>query len=62
MAKDAEARKAEFLKLREIIQSGYAGTLSNGHIVDRREHPEAVPIQTNALLGVPEPLPVPQVK
>jgi hypothetical protein len=39
----------------EIITSGYGGILSGGEIVDRRQHPEAMPIQANKLLGVPEP-------
>lgn len=50
-----EARKAEMLKVLEAVKAGHAGTLPNGNLVDRREHPEAVPLQKNALLGVPEP-------
>jgi hypothetical protein len=38
-----------------IIKSGYAGVMPNGNIVDRREHPEAVAVPENTLLGVPEP-------
>jgi len=29
--------------------------LSNGNIVDRKEHPEAVPMQENSLFGIPKP-------
>lgn len=40
----------------DIIRSGFAGTMpGNGMIVDCREHPEAIPIQKNELLNVPEP-------
>lgn len=39
----------------EINKSGYAGILSTGEIVDRREHPEATPVQENPLFGVPAP-------
>lgn len=38
--------------------AGYAGMLPGGELVDRREHPEAIPIPKNDLLGVPEPKPV----
>ena len=51
---EREEREAAFRKALETIASGYAGTLSNGNIVDRREH-QALPIEKNALLGVPEP-------
>jgi hypothetical protein len=42
-------------KVHAAIHSGYAGVMSNGNIVDRREYPEAVPIPRNDLLDVPEP-------
>jgi sulfur carrier protein ThiS len=48
----------ELLKIVELSRSGYAGMLQNGNIVDRREHPEAVPIQENVLFGVAKPKPV----
>ena len=38
-----------------LIASGYAGVDQTGKIVDRREHPDATPMQKNSLLGVPEP-------
>lgn len=47
--------REDLVKIDEINQSGYAGILPNGNIVDRREHPEAIPIRANALLGIPEP-------
>lgn len=57
MSKDrnAQLREVEFQRIRALVQEGYAGTLQGGLIVDRREHPEAVPMQKNAMLGVPEP-------
>jgi hypothetical protein len=51
----SEERKAEFFKINEIVKAGYGGTLQNGNIVDRREHPEAIPLQKNTLLDCPEP-------
>ena len=50
-----QAHVAELLKVHEIVKSGWAGVLSNGNIVDRREHPEAIPIQKNTLMGTPAP-------
>jgi hypothetical protein len=51
-------REAEFLRVHAIVKSGYAGTLPNGNIVDRREHADATPIPENAMLGCPKPLEV----
>lgn len=48
----------EFERTQEIIKSGFAGTLPNGNIVDRRTHPNAIPVQENSLLGTPKPFPV----
>lgn len=42
----------------ELIKSGFAGILPTGLIVDRRTHPDAIPIAENALLGTPPPKPV----
>jgi len=39
----------------ELTKSGYAGTLPNGNIVDRREHPEAYPMAENPMLGIAKP-------
>lgn len=39
-----------------LVASGHAGVLPNGNIVDRREHPEALPMQESALLGIPPPI------
>jgi hypothetical protein len=38
-----------------ISQSGYGGILHNGNIVDRRQHPLAIPLQKNTMFGTPEP-------
>jgi len=54
-----EKRKKELMKILEINKSGYAGILSNGNIVDRRDNPDAIPIQENSLFGVPKPKPLP---
>lgn len=53
MIQDEVDKQLKFIK--EVIQQGYAGTLPSGMLVDRREHPEAIPIQKNSLLGTPEP-------
>lgn len=45
----------ERLKLLEVIKNGFAGVVENGMIVDRRERPDAIPIQKNDMLGAPEP-------
>lgn len=38
-----------------ILMSGYAGVNQQGTIVDRRVHPDAVPIQENPLFNTPPP-------
>lgn len=52
------AGREDLIKTFEVIQSGYAGTMPNGHIVDRREFPEAVPVEENQLLNAPKSLDV----
>lgn len=52
--KDQEKVDA-LMKVMEINKSGYAGVLPTGEIVDRRKHPEAIPVQENPLFGVPAP-------
>lgn len=48
---------AEMLKFQaDVVQKGYAGVVKGtGMLVDRRQHPDAIPVQKNTLLGVPEP-------
>lgn len=48
-------RLIEFERIIELSKSGYGGTLRNGNIVDRRQFPEAYPIQENSMFGVPKP-------
>jgi hypothetical protein len=43
------------MKIQEIVKSGYGGCMPNGNIVDRREHPTAIPLQKNSLLNIPKP-------
>jgi len=47
--------RSDLIETFETIRSGYAGTLPNGNIVDRRSHPEAVPVKENQLLNAPKP-------
>ena len=49
------ARIALLNKTMEVIKSGFAGVLSNGNIVDRREYPDAMPIPANPMFNTPEP-------
>lgn len=39
----------------EVTRAGYGGVLPNGNVVDRREHPDAIPLQRNPSMGIPEP-------
>jgi hypothetical protein len=39
----------------ELNKSGYAGCMRDGSIVDRRIHPEAVPVQQNSIFGIAKP-------
>ena len=55
-----DAGREDLIKIHEINQSGYAGCDRNGNIVDRREHPEAVPIQENRMMGIPKPKHLPK--
>ena len=54
-----EKRKENLLKYFEIIdkanKEGYAGCMSNGNLVDRREHPEAYPVAENSMFNVTAP-------
>lgn len=49
-------RKPPTDRIISLVASGHAGVLPNGNTVDRREHPEAVPMQESALLGIPPPI------
>lgn len=53
-----EIRKAVLKDLEQhekVKKEGFAGILPGGHIVDRRIHPEAIPMQENKMLGIPKP-------
>jgi hypothetical protein len=47
--------RGDLLRIWKLNQSGYAGINRDGRIVDRREHPDAIPIQANESLGIPAP-------
>lgn len=51
---DAVKLKA-LLETKKVIESGWAGILPTGMIVDRRIHPSAIPIQANPLFNTPKP-------
>jgi len=54
-----EATRLEhFTKIKVIIESGYAGVMPNGNIVDRRVEKSAIPIPANSMFGTPEPKPL----
>lgn len=48
-----DAGRQDLIDTYEINQSGYAGISKTGNIVDRRQYPDAVPVQENALFGIP---------
>lgn len=50
-----EKGREDLIEIMEINDSGYAGILSTGEIVDRRKHPKAIPIQENKMFGIPKP-------
>ena len=45
----------ELLKTHDIIKSGFGGMLPNGNLVDRRQFPNAIPLQKNTLFKTPKP-------
>lgn len=48
-------RRAALLKTMDIIESGWAGIMPTGRIVDRRIEKTAMPIPANSLFNTPEP-------
>jgi hypothetical protein len=54
------AGRHDLIEIDEINQSGYAGILPNGNIVDRRKHPDAIPVQENRMFGIPKPKSLPK--
>ena len=53
-----EQKQARIKLLREslaLTQTGYAGIDKNGNKVDRRQFPDAIPLQYNPSLNIPHP-------
>lgn len=50
-----EEKIAEIVAHEELKASGYMGVTRYGRQVDRRDFPDAIPIQANRLLGFPKP-------
>ena len=50
-----EAKRYDLIVIAYINESGYAGCMPTGEIVDRRLFPEAYPIRENSLLNIPKP-------
>jgi hypothetical protein len=53
------AKRHDLILVAYINESGYAGCLPTGEIVDRRHFPEATPVQENTLLDIPKPKKLP---
>jgi hypothetical protein len=51
---DKREKLAVLLNIRSIYLSGFGGLLKNGRIVDRREFPQAMPINEYVKFGIPE--------
>lgn len=49
------ANRYDLMVVMYINESGYAGCMPSGEIVDRRFFPEAIPVQENSMLGIPKP-------
>ena len=57
-ANEEDRKKAllEFMEKHEKVKKeGYAGILPNGNLVDRREFPNALPLQYNPMFNIPHP-------
>ena len=51
-----DAGMQEHIDIYEVTLLGYAGIMpGTGAIVDRRKHPEAMPVPENRYLGIPAP-------
>lgn len=53
------AKRYDLIVISYINESGYAGVMPTGEIVDRRFFPEAYPVRENSLLGIPKSKPLP---
>ncbi len=47
--------KKILLLYKKLSDSGYAGIISNGNIVDRRIYPYAIAMQKSSILNIPKP-------
>lgn len=56
MTKEQALENMKWIK--ELNASGYSGCDANGTIVDRRERPDAIPVQANSMFGVVDPKPI----
>jgi hypothetical protein len=54
-AKLMAAGRSDLIDIMEINDSGYAGILPTGCIVDRKLFPEALSISANSMFNLPEP-------
>ena len=52
---EEKVRLEMMMETLDVIKSGYAGVISNGNIVDRRKHLNAMPIPENPLFCTPKP-------
>lgn len=50
-----EAGREDLIEAHNVTLSGLAGVLSNGNIVNRVEHPEAVVMPENPSMNIPKP-------
>lgn len=55
-----ETNRYDLIVIYYINESGYAGLMPNGSIVDRRFFPEATPIKENPLFGIEQQKPLPK--
>lgn len=55
MTEQDQKRFEYFNKIQKANYGGYAGCLSNGNLVDRRENPEGYPVAENKMFGINKP-------
>ncbi len=48
-------RRTKLMESLELTQTGYAGIDKNGNKVDRRKHPDTMPLPYNEFLLIPHP-------
>lgn len=48
----------DFADILKANREGYAGILPGGMLVDRRKHPEAIPVPENRMMGIAAPKPL----